>query len=85
MDTEKGKINISTYSPSFKFYLFIPAVLGLCRCAWGFSSWGKWGLLSTCALWASHRSGLSGCGAQALGTRASEFAAHGLRSCGAQP
>ena len=35
-------------------------------------------LLSTCGVWASHCSGFSCCGAQALGTQASVVVAHGL-------
>ena len=41
---------------------------------------GEWGLLSTCGVRASHRSGLSCCRVQALGTQASVFAAHRLES-----
>ena len=33
---------------------------------WAFSSCGKWGLLSSCSVWASHCSDFSCCGAQAL-------------------
>ena len=35
-----------------------------------------------CGAWASHCGGFSCCKAQALGTRASVFVAHGLSSCG---
>ena len=35
-----------------------------------------------CGEWASHCGGLSCCGAQALGARASVVVAHGLSSCG---
>ena len=41
------------------------------------------GLLSSCGARTSHCSGFSCCRAQALGARASEVAAWGLRSCGA--
>ena len=37
-----------------------------------------------CGAWASHCSGFSCCGAQALGTRTSVVVAHGLSSCGLQ-
>ena len=53
-------------------YLFL-AVLGLCCCAWAFSSCGKR---------ASHCSGFSCCRARALGMRASVVVARGLSSCG---
>ena len=42
------------------------------------------GLLSGCGVRASHCSGFSRCGAQALVAWASVVAAHGLSSCGAQ-
>ena len=35
-----------------------------------------------CGAWASHCSGLSYCGARALGAQASVVVAHGLSSCG---
>ena len=43
-------------------------MLGLCCCAWAFSSCGEreQGLLSNCSTWASHCSGFSCCRAQAL-------------------
>ena len=47
-------------------YLFL-AVLGLCCHTWAFSSYGEWGLLSTCDAWASHCSGFSCWEAWALG------------------
>ena len=53
------------------------AALGLCCCAWAFSSCGKWGLLSSCDVLASHCSGFSYCRAQAL-----ELVAHRLSACG---
>ena len=55
-------------SPKILFYLFL-AALGLCCCAWAFSS---------CGVRASHCSGFSCCGAQALGVRASVVVARGL-------
>ena len=55
----------------FNFTLFVVVVvaLGLCCCAKAFSS---------CSTQASHCNGFSCCGAQALGSRASVVAAHGL-------
>ena len=38
--------------------------LGLCCCAWAFSSCGEWGLLSGCGAWVSHCRGFSCWGAQ---------------------
>ena len=64
---------------SFFFNLlifFFLAALGLCCCAWAFSSGREWGLLSSCGVGASHCSGSS-----CLGTRALEY---GLSSCGTQ-
>ena len=46
-------------------YLFL-AALGLRCCIWVFSRWGEQGLLSGCAVRASHCDGFSYCGAQAL-------------------
>ena len=51
-------------------YLFL-AVLGLAFCAWVFFSFGEQGLLSSCSAWASHCSGFSCHGAQALEHRLS--------------
>ena len=59
------------------------AALGLCCCAWTFSSCGKWWLLC-CSARASHCGGFSCCGARALGVRASVVVAHGLSSCGSR-
>ena len=56
----------------FLIYLFL-AALGLCCCAWAFSS---------CGARASHCSCLSRCGARAPGTPASVAAARGLQSAG---
>ena len=55
-------------------YLFM-AVLGLCCCVRAFSS---------CGARASHCSGFSCCGAQALDARASVVVARGLSSCGSR-
>ena len=68
-----------------KFYLFIYlflAALGLCCCAWAFSSCGELGLLCVAVHGASRCSGFSRCGAQALGVRTSVVVARGLSSCG---
>ena len=46
-----------------------------------FSSCGEWGLLSSSGTRASHCGGSSCCGAQALGTEASVFAARRFSSC----
>ena len=43
----------------FMIYLFILAALGLCCCAWAFSSCGKQGLISSQGVWASHCGGFS--------------------------
>ena len=51
---------------------------------WDYSSCCGLGLLSSCCSRASHCSGFSCCVAQALGTRASVFVAHGLMNCGSQ-
>ena len=53
-----------------------------------FSYWGKWGLLSSCHVWASHCSGFSRCGAQAPGCVGfcscdSQALEHKFNSCGA--
>ena len=57
-------------------YLSLVA-LGLRCCAWAFSSFREWGLLSGCGAWAAHFCDFS-CGAQTLGTWASVGAAHRL-------
>ena len=43
----------------------------VCVCVQAFSSCSEWWLLSSCGAWASHCSGFSFCGAQALGVQAS--------------
>ena len=48
-------------------YLFLP-VLGLPYCLQAFSSSGESGLSSSCGAQATHCSGFSCCGAQALGS-----------------
>ena len=48
-------------------YLFL-AALGLCRCAWTFSSCDEQGLLSSWGAWSSHCNGFSCCRAWPLGT-----------------
>ena len=52
-------------SPFLKHFIYLTA-LGLCCCAWAFSSCDEQGLLSSCDVWASHCSGFSCCRAQAL-------------------
>ena len=56
------------------FSFFFLAALGLSSCR-------ERGLLYSCGAWASHWGDFSYCGAQALSTRASVVAAHGLSSC----
>ena len=58
----------------FFFFFNLLAVLGLCCCTWVFSSFGEWGLLSSCSVQSSYCGGFSCCKAQAL--------EHGLSSCG---
>ena len=45
------------------------AALGLCCCAWGFSSCSEQGLLSSCGAQASHYGDFSCWGAWALGAQ----------------
>lgn len=55
-------------SNMFCMVLFISlfmAVLGLHRCVWSSSSCDEQRFLSSCGAWASHRNGVSYCGAQA--------------------
>ena len=59
------------------FYLFL-AALGLCCCAWAFSSFGKWGLLSSCNARASPCGGFSSCGAWTLEHRLQQLQCMGL-------
>ena len=70
----------------FKFiYLFIYlflAVLGLRCCAPAFFMLRRAGATLHCSAWASHCSGFSCCGAQALGVWASVVVARRLSSCG---
>ena len=66
----------------FSIYLFILAALGLSCFARAFSRWREQELLCSCA-W-TYRGGVSGCGAQARGARASAVAVRGLRGCGAR-
>ena len=49
----------------FYNFIYLFSVLGL-HCCRLFSSCGERGLLSSCSAWASHCSGFSCCGAQAL-------------------
>ena len=58
-------------------FLFCLTALGLPRCAWAFSGYCEWGLLSNCSAWASHRSAFSTCKAWARGHV-------GFSSCGPQ-
>ena len=62
-------------------YLFL-AALGLLLCV-GFLQLRRAGATLPCGAWASHCSGFSRCGAQALGARASVVVTRGLSSCGA--
>ena len=59
-------------------YLFIFGYSGSLLLPELYSSCGEQGLLSSCGVRASHCSGFSRCGAQALGTCASVAEAHGL-------
>ena len=61
--------------------LFFVTVLGLRCFVRAFSSCGEWGY-SLLGAQVSRGGGFSCCGAQALGVRASEVAAHGLTSAG---
>ena len=63
----------------FKKWLFL-AKLDLHCCVWAFSSSGEWGLLFIVGVQASHHSGFSCCGAQALDAQASVVAAGELNS-----
>ena len=67
------------------------AVLGLCCCAWTFSSCSEWGLLLaavrrplTAAASPVVEHGLQAPGSQQLWHAGSVVVAHGLSSCGAQ-
>ena len=72
--------SISCHFLNFIIYLFL-AVLGIHCCAWAFSGCGEQGLLSSCSVQASHRSGLACCGARTLEHRPQVAVVHGL-SCG---
>ena len=52
------------------------AALGLPCCGCASPNRSEWGLLSSCSAQASHCSGFSCCGAQALGAWASAVVAH---------
>ena len=60
-------------------FFFLLAALGLSCCMQAFSSWGEWGLLSSCAR-ASHCYDSSCCRAQGLGAWASVVVAPWLSS-----
>ena len=66
------------------FYLFILGCVGSLLLHAGFLQLGQAGATLPCAAWASHCSGFSCHGAQAVGTRASVVVACGLSSCGSQ-
>ena len=73
---------------SVGLFLSFLAVLGLCCCSWAFSSCSKQGLLFSCSVLASHRSGFSCCRTWALELEGSVVVAHGLScsvSCGIFP
>ena len=75
---EKELLSLYYYFLNFYYYLFLVA-LGLCCCAWAFSSCSEQGLLFV----AVHRlliAVASRCRARALGARASGVVAHRL-SC----
>ena len=59
------------------------AALALPGCLRALPGCREQGLVSTCAVWAAHCSGFSGCGAQARGARASAVVCR-LNSCGTQ-
>ena len=61
--------------------LFV-AALGLHCCMQALSSWGGWGLFSNCGAWASHCSGFSFSGAQALVVAAHRFSSFDLLAVG---
>ena len=67
---------------NFTYFLFMYLLIVLCLhcCPRAFSSWGEWGLLSSCSAQASYCSGFSFCRAQALGMQASVVVVHVL-SC----
>ena len=66
---DDGHLMMSIFYFIFKnvfIYLFL-TVLGLCCCAWIFSSCSDWGLLSSCVVGASYYGGFTCCRVQALG------------------
>ena len=77
-------LKCAMYMPNHKHFLKIlilgSAVRSLCCCAWPFSSWGEWELLSGWDEWASHCGGFSCCREWSLEGWASVVVAHGL-SC----
>ena len=70
-------MNIRVHVPFF-FFGYVGSLL-LCS---GFLQLQRVGATLCCGAWASHCSGFSCRGAQALGTRASAVVARGLSSCG---
>ena len=64
-----------TAGPRFFFFLLC------CCCVQALSRCSKWGLRSSCGVWASHCDGFSCCGTQAPGTQASVV---GFSCCGTQ-
>ena len=66
--------------PKILFICLSLIVSGLHCCVQSFSSCSEQGQLSSSGAWASHCSGFSCCGAQALGHAGSVVAAHGLQS-----
>ena len=68
------------------YFIYLLVVgLGLCCCAWAFSSCGPQGLLSGCGAWASRGGSFSCSGAQVPGAGASAVVGCSLNSCGILP
>ena len=77
-------ITISFFKIIYSFWNKDFKALYLHCCAQAFSGCSEQGLLSSCALWATHSGGLSSCKARALGCTAcgSQALEYGLSSCG---
>jgi len=78
--------SLQSWNKLFKkiFILYIFGSAGFLLLPRLFSSCSNWGLISSCGAQASRGSGVSGCGAWALGEGVLVAVAHGLSTCASQ-
>ena len=78
MKKEKKKKKATTFLSVESHLKIFFIEVGLCCCTWAFSSCSKWGLVSSCSVWASSCSGFSCYRAWALECSGSVIVIQGL-------